>query len=209
LNINGSVASRHHFYDYHSAAFTFTKRTRENSFLPSFDRRLSPYWELFAELEHYFEETSAIRAGLARRANVLYNDFTGAQFSHIQQATIIPLQLQYSLSQEYSVTVQTEHEFANDNYNTSNERYYTQLLTCVFTRSPDLSATIRYEYTTDKADPSGRRDWLIGEFGYTFGQSHTATLSYGKERGGQICSNGVCQYQLPFDGVRFSLRSQI
>ncbi|MFA5834202.1 MAG: DUF6029 family protein [Bacteroidota bacterium] len=209
LNINGSVASRHHYYDYNSEAFSFIERTREHSFLPSFERRLSPYWELFAELEHYFEETSAIRVGLARRANVLYNDFTGAQFSHTKQATIIPIQLQYSLSQEYSITIQTEHEFAYDSYNTSNEQYYTQLLTCIFTRSPNLSVTVRYEHTTDKADPSGRRDWLMGEFGYTFGQSHTATISYGKERGGQICSNGVCQYQLPFEGVRFSLRSQI
>jgi hypothetical protein len=209
LNVNGSIASRHHFYDYDRNTFTFTERLREKSFLPSFERRLSPYWELFLEAEHYFEETSAIRVGVARRANVLYNDFTGAEFSHTQQATIIPVQLQYSLSDEYSVTVQTENEFAYDSYNTSNPHYYTQLLTLIVTRSPDLSVTARYEHTADKADPSGRQDWLIGEIGYTFGQSHTATLSYGKERGGQVCSNGVCQYQLPFEGVRFSLRSQL
>lgn len=209
LNLNGSVASRHHFYDYNPAKFTFVERKRENSFLPTFERRLSPYWELFFEIEHYFEETSAIRVGFARRANVLYNDFTGAQFSHTQQATIFPLQLQYSISEEYSIVVQTENEFAYDSYNTSNEQYYTQLLTLILTRSPDLSMTARYEHTTDMADPSGRRDWLIGEVGYTFGQSHTMTMSYGKERGGQVCSNGVCQYQLPFEGMRFSLRSKI
>lgn len=209
LNVNGSIASRHHSYDYNRSTFTFTERKRENQFLPSFDRRLSPYWELFAEAEHYFDNTSALRVGLARRANVLYNDFTGAEFSHTQQATIIPVQLQYSVTDEYAVTVQTENEFAYDSYNTSDIHYYTQLLTLIVTRSPDLTLTARYEHTTDKADPSGRRDWLIGEIGYTFGQSHTAAISYGKERGGQVCSNGVCQYQLPFEGVRFSLRSQL
>ncbi len=209
LNMNGSVASRHHYYDYNKATFSFTERKRDNSSLPSLERRLSPYWEIFIEAEHYFEETSAIRFGAARRANVLYNDFTGAQFSHTKQATIIPVQLQYSLTQDYSIIVQTENEFAYDSYNTSNEQYYTQLLTLIFTRSPDLSVTVRYEHTSDKADPSGRQDWLFGEAGYTFGQSHTTTISYGKERGGQVCSNGVCQYQLPFEGVRFSLRSQI
>jgi hypothetical protein len=209
LNINGSVASRHHYYDYNRTTFTFTERTRENSVFPSFERRLSPYWELFAEMEHYFDNTSAVRFGLARRANVLYNDFTGDAFSHTQQATIIPVQLQYSVTDDYAVTVQTENEFAYDSYNTSDIHYYTQLLTLIVTRSPDLTLTARYEHTTDNADPSGRRDWLIGEIGYTFGQSHTATISYGKERGGQVCSNGVCQYQLPFEGVRFSLRSQL
>ncbi len=209
LNINGSVASRHHYYDYNGSAFQFAERKRDDAFLPSLNRRLSPYWELFFEAEHYFEETSALRLGLARRANIFYNDFTGSQFSHTQQATIIPIQIQYALGGEYSLIVQTENEFAYDSYNTKNEKYYTQLLTLIFTRSPDLSVTARYEHTTDRADPSGRRDWLVGEVGYSFGQSHTMTVSYGKERGGQVCSNGVCQYQLPFEGVRFSLRSQI
>lgn len=209
LNINGSVASRHYYYDYNNTTFSFIERNRDDSFLPSFEKRLSPYWELFVEAEHYFEETSAIRLGVARRANILYNDFTGAAFSHVQQATIIPLQIQKSLTEEYSIIVQSENEFAYDSYNTKNEKYYTQLLTLIVAKSPDLSFAVRYEHTTDEADPSGRRDWLLGEVGYTFGQSHTATISYGKERGGQVCSNGVCQYQLPFEGVRFSLRSQI
>jgi len=209
LNLNGSVASRHHYYDYNTSTFTFGERKRANSFLPSVERRLSPYWELFIEAEHYFEKTSAIRIGLARRANILFNDFTGAQFSHTQQATIIPIQLQYALTEEYSIVIQSENEFAYDSYNTINENFYTQLLTFILTRSPDLSITTRYEHTSDKVDPSGRQDWLIGEVGYTFGQSHTTTISFGKERGGQVCSNGVCQYQLPFEGIRFSLRSQI
>lgn len=209
INVNGSVASRHHYYDYQSNLFSFTDRRRSDSFLPSLERRLSPYWELFLEAEHYFEETSALRLGIARRANILYNDFTGSQFSHTQQSTIVPVQLQFALGEGYAVILQSENEFSYDSYNTSNEQYYTQLLTMIFTSSPHLSATVRYEHTTDEADPSGRSDWMIGEIGYTFGQTHTATLSYGKERGGQVCSNGVCQYQLPFDGVRFSLRSQI
>jgi hypothetical protein len=146
---------------------------------------------------------------LARRVNVLYNDFTGAQFSHTQQATVLPLQIQYSLSREYTVILQSENEFAYDSYNTRNEKFYTQLFTLILTRSPDVSATARFEKTTDTADPSGRQDWLVLEAGYTFGQSHTATISFGRERGGQVCSNGVCQYQLPFEGIRFSLRSQI
>ncbi|MEW5797851.1 MAG: DUF6029 family protein [Bacteroidota bacterium] len=209
ISLNGSVASRHHYYDYNTAAFSFIERKRDLGYLPSLERRLSPYWEAFVDAEHYFEERSAVRTGIARRVNVLYNDFTGAQFSHTQQSTIVPVQIQYALTREYSVIVQSEHEFAYDSYNTSNERYFTQLLTAILSRSPDLNLSVRYEYTTDKADPSGRKDWVVAEIGYSFGQSHTTTLSYGRERGGQVCSNGVCQYQLPFEGVRFSLRSII
>ena len=209
LNVNASIASRHDYYDYNQTAFSFSRRVRENNFLPSLEDKLSPYWEVFTELEHYFESSSAIRLGIARRENLLFNDFTGAAFSHRQQATTVPVQFQYALTKEYSLIVQTENEFAYDSYNTLSERYYTQLLTLIFTRSPDVSLSLRYEYTTNKADPTGKQDWIIAEAGYTFGQAHTATISFGRERGGQVCSNGVCQYQLPFEGVRISLRSSI
>jgi hypothetical protein len=42
INLNASVANRHHYYEYNATTFLFTERKREYSFLPSIDRRLSP-----------------------------------------------------------------------------------------------------------------------------------------------------------------------
>ena len=209
FNINASAASRHHFYDYNKTLFTFTERKRNSSFLPSLNDRLSPYWELFAEVEHYFEEHSALRIGIARRANTLYNDFNGSAFNRVQQATTVPVQVQYRLAEDYSFIIQSELEWQYDSYSTNNEHFYNQLTTLTFTRSPDATISARYEITTNTSDPSGRKDWFVGEVGCTFGQSHTVTFSYGRERGGQVCSNGICQYQPPFSGGRFTLRSQL
>ncbi|MGE5860283.1 MAG: DUF6029 family protein, partial [Ignavibacteria bacterium] len=72
-----------------------------------------------------------------------------------------------------------------------------------------LTATIRFEYTTSEIDASERKNWITGELGYRFGQSHVITASYGRERGGLICSNGVCKYIQPFEGFRLSVLSQI
>lgn len=209
ININGSIASRHHYYYFHAGTFSFVQRKRENSFIPSLEKSLSPYWEAFADIEYYFEETSAIRGGIAQRDNLLYNDFSGPAFSHRQRETIVPLQLQYALGEIYSIIVQSENDFGYDSYHVSRQHYYTQLAVVTFNRSPDVSLSFRYEYTTDETDPTSRHDWFVSEMGYTFGKTHTVSFSVGRERGGQVCSNGVCLYRLPFSGVRFSLQSQL
>ncbi|MGE5811261.1 MAG: DUF6029 family protein, partial [Ignavibacteria bacterium] len=72
-----------------------------------------------------------------------------------------------------------------------------------------LTATIRFEYTTSEIDVSERKNWITGELGYRFGQTHVITASYGRERGGLICSNGICKYIQAFEGFRFSVLSQI
>lgn len=68
---------------------------------------------------------------------------------------------------------------------------------------------MRAEFTTDENEPSQKKSWVAGEFSYRLGNAHTATISYGSERGGLICSNGICRQVNPFDGVRFQLVTQL
>jgi hypothetical protein len=65
---------------------------------------------------------------------------------------------------------------------------------------PKLPAVYRY-----------KNNWLWGEvrltwYSSTF-QNHVLTLGYGSQRGGLVCSSGVCQEQAPFTGLKVALES--
>ena len=192
MNLNASISSRHGSADSPGA-------------LPSLDQPVSPFWELFLETEHYYSDADVVRFGLARRAKVFYADFTGPQFSHNMRSTVIPIQIQHMVAPSWSLTVQSEHEWVFDNYNPS-QHYYNHFLTIIGSHAPNISMTVRHEITTNRYDGSGKQNWLTVEGGYRW-RSHVVTVSYGRERGGQVCSNGICRTLLPFSGIRFSVQS--
>jgi hypothetical protein len=78
-----------------------------------------------------------------------------------------------------------------------------------FGRAAAWSVTLRMEYTTDEEDKTGKDFWRTLELAYRLGNAHIATISYGTERGGLVCTSGICREILPFDGVRISLLSQL
>jgi hypothetical protein len=56
-----------------------------------------------------------------------------------------------------------------------------------------------------------KNNWLWGEvrltwYSRTF-QNHVLTLGYGSQRGGLVCSSGVCHEQAPFNGLKIALES--
>jgi hypothetical protein len=92
-----------------------------------------------------------------------------------------------------------------------------------YTYSSWLGLTVSYEDTDQRAaellnpDPNEppryryKNNWLWGEvrltwYSSTF-QNHVLTIGYGSQRGGQICSSGVCQEQAPFTGLKIALES--
>ncbi len=208
LTLNTSLSSRHDLYLFDERSFTFERSRRASRFLPSFDNAYSPFTELFLEVDHRFSYRTSFRGGFGRRSKVIFNEFTGRSDSHYLRSFIIPLQLYIPVSGPLSATIVSEHEWVRDSFSIQQPEFYNQLFSVTASRSPDLTATVRYEFTTHESDPTGRKYWMAGELGYSIGQSHTVTLSYGSERGGLTCSNGVCRYLQPYTGVRFSILSQ-
>ena len=208
FSFNMSLASTHNSYNYNNNEFTFQVE-ESNNFLPSTKINFSPYYEIFIESEYFFAENTVIRFGIAQREKTFYNDFTGASGSHTIKSLVIPTQFQHPFTNYLSSTIQYEFENVNDNYNVGQEIYNNHLLTLIASLYNQLTLSMRYEFTTNNFDPSNRKDWLVGEVGYRISGSNLVTLSYGRERGGQICSNGICRYILPFKGFRFSLQTNI
>ncbi|MCK4413361.1 MAG: hypothetical protein KAY32_07455 [Candidatus Eisenbacteria sp.] len=50
--------------------------------------------------------------------------------------------------------------------------------------------------------------WISLELAWGFGYSQDLKIKIGDERGGVVCSGGICHYEPPFSGVRFELVSR-
>ncbi|OGU51218.1 MAG: hypothetical protein A2080_12830 [Ignavibacteria bacterium GWC2_36_12] len=209
LNFNTGFSSIHNRYQLNKDGFTFSEIVRDGNFIPTFEKEFFPYYELFIEGEHYYDISSAIRLAAAFREKTFFNEFSLDKSSIVTNSFVIPLQVQHVFSENYSLTFQSEHEWVSETFNQTEDKFFNHLITIINSFYSTLTASIRYEYTTSNNDVSGRRNWISGELGYRLMQSHVITLSFGIERGGLICSNGVCRYIQPFEGFRLNILSQI
>lgn len=207
LNLNASASSRHNYYKFDQSTYKFVKETRVLNNLPSMDDKYSPFSEVFLEAEHSFSEATSINIGIANRSNIIYNDFTGESGSHKIISTVVPFLLQQSIGKIHSLTLEYEFEAVFDNYNSSQNHFTNQFVSLLTNVYSKFMLGLRYEFSNNNNDVSGRKDWFTIEAGYRLFYSNNISISYGRERGGQTCSNGVCRYVQPFEGVRFSILS--
>jgi hypothetical protein len=203
VNLNGAAASRQKGYTSNNGFLVTWER--EVSFMPTLDAMFSPFWELYGELEWYFDGGSFVRAAFNRRWDNQYEGNLG----HVQASTTIPVRVEYLLDEEFSLGLNLEQQFFHDSFNRIEPHFFNEFISLSLARAGLWTATVRVEYTTDKSDASGKDFWRAAEFAYRIGTHHTATIMYGTERGGLICSSGVCREVLPFDGFRLSLQSQL
>jgi len=209
FTLNGSLASRHNFYNYNPAAFLFIKEERSGNFLPSTEDKYSPFWEYLFEAEHSIDESTNLNIGFAQRSKIIYNDIVGSSSSHKISSTVIPLLIQRTFSENYSASLQYEFEAVDDNYNTNQSEFTNQFISFVNSFFSVLNVNLRYEFTSNNYEISGRKDWFTFETGYRINQNNNISFSFGRERGGQTCSNGVCRYIQPFSGFKLTLLSNI
>jgi hypothetical protein len=208
LTVSASLSSDHDYFEYQETTFSFQRRERDGSFLPSTDPSLSPYWEILLEGERYYGDQGIVRAAVATRRYTQAVPFPGST-DHIIRSLVVPGLVQAGLDELSSLTVQAEFESVSDNYNVSAEQYENYLLTLRFSRLPGLTLAVRSEFTSNPSDPSGRMNWFAGEVGYRLGGAHSIAITVGQERGGQVCTNGVCRYIQPFSGVRLAIQSNL
>ncbi|MBL0175655.1 MAG: hypothetical protein IPP94_10390 [Ignavibacteria bacterium] len=207
LALNGSAASRQKSW-LKLPGGSFREIRKTNDLFPAMDEEFSPFYEVYAEAEWYFDGQSYVRAAVARRFDAPYEEIT--REAHEQSSFTIPVRIEYMLTEEYSLGVSLEQQrFHDSSYPEGEQDLWNEFVSVTFAKAPLWAATVRAEFTTDEFEPSGKKFWMAGEFSYRLGNAHTATVSYGSERGGLICSNGICRQVNPFDGVRFQLVTQL
>jgi hypothetical protein len=120
--------------------------------------------------------------------------------------TAIPVAVQYKFTEVWSAKLSNELQWVTKFPET--KPFYNHLVALQFAHSPDYSFGFRYEYTTHEYEPQDEKHWLVGEIGYHLGANNLVGITYGTERGGQVCSNGICRVISPYKGLRFSFTSQ-
>lgn len=209
LNTNFALASRHYNYKLNQNTFQFEREKVGSDLFPSLNKLRSPFWEIYLDIEYFFPEEvdSYLRIGFNRRSetkNEQMNFYNPIQPIRI---TTIPLEIQKVWSDLISSKLVSESQWIYEYPQT--EKFFNQFFGFSVTFKSKYSFGLRYEITTNKFETGSRKNWLVFEGGFRFGPNYTLILNYGRERGGTVCSNGICRQVLPFDGFRMSLTTNL
>jgi hypothetical protein len=79
-----------------------------------------------------------------------------------------------------------------------------------FSLSPSQAITASLIRTTEPLPHYEHEDtWASLEYHWTITVQHEVKIKAGRERGGIVCSGGVCHYEPPFSGVRIEFLSRL
>lgn len=215
-----------------------TKYQRINDLPISFpmvsDARYSPYWELYAHSEYQIQAGLSLGIGLQHRDNVIYHEGNGidAPTDEIYRANTLMLESFIGLGGHDNLHAILELQGIYDSKKVSpvqidslgitpfDGHYNNALLTLEYSHSPRWSVNTRVEYTTakneqvdlgdvGKSELKERHIWPVVGATYRIGDVHTVGIQYGAERGGVVCTGGVCRLINPFTGFRFTIVSKL
>ncbi|MCX8015414.1 MAG: hypothetical protein N2748_05285, partial [candidate division WOR-3 bacterium] len=101
-----------------------------------------------------------------------------------------------------------EHNFIT----TDTSRYYDQVISVSVGKSELFQLTLRYErrnripiWLVNKLGTE--KSWPMAELSLDITNKHNLRVRVGGEKGGLVCSGGVCRYEEPFKGVKVVLTS--
>jgi hypothetical protein len=214
VNLNLSQASRHKKY---SVGGGIPRVVDSVGLFPATAKEYSPFFEIYTDVEWYFQGQSFVQIAFNRRFDAPYEDFGG--LAHVTSSTTVPVHFSYELDEVYTISGSMEHQWYHESTR-AQKNFLNEFITVTLTHSPTWSATVRLELSEDRTETTGldwgglgweifTHVWPVAELSYRLADTHTATVSYGRERGGLVCSSGICRVIQPFEGVRFSLSSQI
>ncbi|MCU0372339.1 MAG: DUF6029 family protein [Ignavibacteria bacterium] len=209
FNFNSAIASRHYNYENIGvgALVEYQRVDRNDDFLPNLNDEFSPWYEFYAEGEYYVTDDFYGKVAYDYQNSVIY-DYLSPENSEKQWMHTIPTEFRYTFIPEYTFKLSFEQQFLYNSNAATDKNFMNQLIALSLSKSPELSATIGYEWTTSNDEPTGKTSWLLGEVSYKINPTNTVTVSYGTERGGVRCTNGICRYVRPFEGFRLTINSK-
>lgn len=210
MNLNLGISSRHYeFYntDVTGYQYRWERIERFNNFIPSLREQLSPFLEVYFETEYYASEKFYAKVAASRQNETIYND-ENPQATEKVFNTTIPVELRYSFTKDYTLKLIFENQWSHNTTHPTTPDYTSQFIALSLSKSPELTLTANTEFTSDEDDPTGKKFWMQGEVSYKVTPTNILTVSYGSEKGGLKCTNGICRYVYPFNGLRLTLSSK-
>lgn len=209
FTLNGSIASRHYMYNNVDTAGTtvYERVERDFNYIPDLDASFSPFWEIYGEGEYYVNDKLYTKLAFARQSETTYNQ-QNPLFSETIQATTIPMEIRYAVAKGYSIKLIFEQQWVNNSIRIDQKGFMNQFVSLNLVKSPEFSIALNAEFTNDEEEPTDTQSWFQAEGLYRLNQSNTIIVSYGSERGGLRCTNGICRFVNPFEGFRLTIQSQ-
>lgn len=187
------------------------------------DYRYAPYWELFGQADYELNDDVYLKFALQRKENVIFYDQLSIEIpahSEIYKVTTGMADAVVKLSQRDALhgTLELQRVFDSKTITSGNDslgigpsdgRFYNTLLTLEFSRSPRWAVNGRVEWSSSDQEQGGRQVWPVIGGIYRIGRTHTINAQYGWERGGVVCTGGVCRFINPFTGFRLTVTSKL
>jgi len=151
--------------------------------------------ETFTQLNHTWSENFKTIAAFG------YNEEKDANTKNITPV----LENHFYIDEINTIKLIIEHQHTTDR--TTTEKYYSDVATLEYLRSPLLSISVVSEMQTKEpqAGKIVRRFWNFIQFGYKFGEHTNLSLLIGTRQAGNICIGGVCRYEPEFSGVELKM----
>ena len=94
---------------------------------------------------------------------------------------------------------------------TTDEKYYDDVVTLEYLRSPGFSVSVVTEVKTTEPEESRivRKVWSFIQFGYKLGNHTDLSLLFGTRQAGNICIGGICRFEPAFQGIELKMFTRI
>ena len=173
-------------------------------FIPSLDEENSPYRELFLEMNAYPSPTWYMIGWIGMSEDLVFvnEESVRARVSWNQRKVLGTTQ-EFSISDDWSVKASAEAAAVENIHNDTN--YMDALLILGLNWRTQYSFAATLETTSDDAEDTS--EWFKIDARAFIANKHELLVTYGKERGGLVCTSGKCRLVTPFDGVKVTWTS--
>jgi hypothetical protein len=162
----------------------------------SFFRRFI-FKEKFVELSYHLSQEMTVKG---------FVDFGQEDFRLERDRHTYGIYAENEWPQRWGTTIDLEYQkFFRGMSDPEKVKNYALLFSVSY--APDFSIGLSWEHTTDSFE--SRRDWFGSNLSYQYSQHHLINMFYGKRRGGNSCSAGICYQILPFEGFEIRLVSTL
>jgi hypothetical protein len=155
--------------------------------------------EIYAQAEHSWNNDFTTVAAFA------YNEELATNTKNVTPI----LENRFYFGQVNTIKIVFEHQ--NTTVRTTTEKYYTDVLSIEYLRSPSFNVAVVAELETKEPREGNtvRKFWSFIQFGYKFGNHSDLSLLVGTRQAGNICIGGVCRFEPAFKGVELKLLTRI
>ena len=119
------------------------------------------------------------------------------------------LEGRYYFGEVNTIKIILEHQQVDDL--STDEKYYTDVVTLEYLRSPNFSVALVSELQTTEPEPDNVISKYYGfiQTTYKIGGYADVSLLIGSRQAGNICIGGVCRYEPEFKGVELKLLTRL